>query len=144
MRVLFDTSTLVAAMVGPHPMHHRVLPWLQQAHEGQIEFSVASHTLAELYAVLTRLPVRPRMSPGTALRLIGQNVESQAKIISLTPADYGAVIRRMAELGVAGGAIYDALIARAAYKIKAERLLTLNPDDFKRVWPEGADRLSVP
>ena len=125
-------------------MHHRARPWLQHAHEGKIEFSVAGHTLAELYAVLTRLPVSPRMSPGTALRLIGQNVESRAKVVSLTPSDYGAVIRRMAELGVAGGAIYDALIARAAQKVKAERLLTLNPDDFRRVWPEGADRLSVP
>ena len=78
------------------------------------------------------------------MRLIGRNVESRAKVVSLTPADYGTVIRRMAELGVTGGAVYDALIARAAHKIKAERLLTLNPEDFKRVWSEGADRLTVP
>lgn len=113
MKVLFDTSVLVAAMVRPHPMHHRALPWLQQAHRGEIELSVASHSLAELYAVLTRLPVRPRIAPGTALRLIALNVERRAKVVSLTPTDYGAVIRRMAELGLTGGSVYDALIARA-------------------------------
>ena len=53
MRILFDTSVLVAAMVESHPMHSRALPWLQQVRAGEPEdsFFVAAHTLAELYAV---------------------------------------------------------------------------------------------
>ena len=57
MKTLFDTSVLVAAVVEPHPMHVRALPWLQRAKAGEIDFFVASHTLAELYAVLTTLPL---------------------------------------------------------------------------------------
>jgi predicted nucleic acid-binding protein len=40
--------------------------------------------------------------------------------------------------------IYDALIARAAEKAGAERLLTLNEGDFRRVWPASASILLVP
>jgi hypothetical protein len=40
--------------------------------------------------------------------------------------------------------IYDGLIARAAEKAGAERLLTLNEADFRRVWPESESILLVP
>ena len=56
MKVMFDTSVLVAGMVEPHPMHERALPWLKRARSRDLEFFVAGHTLAELYAVLTTLP----------------------------------------------------------------------------------------
>ena len=144
MNVLFDTSVLVAAIVQPHPMHSRALSWLKQAKAGELRYLIASHTLAELYAVLTTLPVTPRISPATAWRLIRENVETAATVIPLTPTDYRLVLKRLAELGVSGGVIYDALIARAAQKAQVDRLLTLNPDDFARVWPEGEAVLSVP
>ena len=44
MRVCFDTSVLVAAMVEPE----RALPWLKRAKATPAHFLVASHTLAEL------------------------------------------------------------------------------------------------
>ena len=47
-------------------------------------------------------------------------------------------------MGLSGGVIYDALIARAAEKAGAERLLTLNGADFRRVWPEGESLILVP
>ncbi|MBI4370119.1 MAG: hypothetical protein HY547_07815 [Elusimicrobia bacterium] len=50
----------------------------------------------------------------------------------------------MAELDIMGGSIYDALIAGVAQKAKADRILTLNPEDFKRVWPEGASIINTP
>ena len=144
MKVLFDTSVLVAAMVQPHPMHARALPWLRRAKAGECDFVVASHTVAELYAVLTTLPVTPRISPGAAWRLIHENVETTAKVVSLSAYEYVATIKRIAELGLTGGVVYDALIAQAAQKAGVERLLTFNLEDFKRVWPEGAALLSVP
>jgi predicted nucleic acid-binding protein len=144
MKVIFDTSVLVAGMVEPHPIHNRAFPWLRRGRLGELEFFVASHTLAELYAVLTTLPVSPRISPGTARHLIRENVESPAKVISLSTSDYGTVIRRAADLELAGGIIYDALIARAAQKAQVDLVLTLNSEDFKRVWPEGASRVNVP
>ncbi len=43
MKVLFDTSVLVAAMVEVHPMHGRSIPWLRRAREGRVVFLAASH-----------------------------------------------------------------------------------------------------
>jgi predicted nucleic acid-binding protein len=144
MKIIFDTSALIAAMVVAHPMHERALPWLKRCKDGEMEYTVARHTLAELYAVLTTLPVTPKISPGTAARLIREDVGQPARVISLSPSDYGAVIRRLADLGLSGGVVYDALIARAAQRAKVDRLLTANPEDFKRVWPEGASIITVP
>lgn len=144
IRIIFDTSVLVAAVVEPHPLHSRALPWLTRAKAGEFGFLVASHTLAELYAVLTTLPTSPRISPGTAWRLVYENVEGFAKVVSLSSSDYRSTIKQMAELGLAGGAVYDALIARAAQKSGIDCLLTFNLDDFKRVWPSGESLLTIP
>lgn len=144
MRVMLDTSVLVAAMVESHPAYDRAFPWLQRGQAGEFDYIVASHTLAELYAVLTTLPVSPRLSPGTACRLIHENVERKARIIPLATADYAAVLRDMSERGLSGGVIYDALIARAAQKAGVDRLVTLNIEDFRRVWPDAGQRLITP
>jgi len=144
LKVFFDTSVLVAASVEPHPMHERSLVWLKRAKAEELEMLVASHTIAELYGVLTTLPVRPRITPDTALRLILENVRKIAKVVPLSVSDYEATIDRLAELGISGGAVYDALIARAAEKSGAERVLTLNASDFERVWPEGKSLHSLP
>jgi predicted nucleic acid-binding protein len=79
-----------------------------------------------------------------AARLVRENVVAAARIVALSTADYVGVIRDAAELSLAGGVVYDALIARAAQKAKVERLLTLNPQDFLRVWPAGAGVVAAP
>jgi predicted nucleic acid-binding protein len=144
MKTLFNTSVLVAAIVEPHPMHTRALPWLQRAKAEEIDFLVASHTLAELYAVLTTLPLKPRISPLIAWRLVHDNIETSAKIISLSPSDYKDTIKYMSELGLTGGIVYDALIVKAAQKSGVERLLTFNADDFIRLWPGGESFIYIP
>jgi predicted nucleic acid-binding protein len=144
LKVLFDTSVLIAAIVEPHSMHERAFPWLKRARDKEFELIVASHTLAELYSVLTTLPIYPRIPPGTAWRLVHENVESIAKKISLSPTDYSRTIKWAAERGLTGGIIYDALIAQAAKIAKVDQLLTLDLDDFKRAWPDGASRLKTP
>ena len=144
MKALFDTSVLVAASVEGHPMHRRALPWLKRARSGEVELHVAAHSLAETYAVLTALPIRPRISPTTAARIIRENIEKSAKLVALTASEYRGVIHDLAVLGVSGGVVYDAIIARSAAKAGVECLLTLNPDDFIRAWPEGEKLISAP
>lgn len=144
MRVLFDTSVLVPALVQALPQHPRAAPWLERAKAGEIEFLVANHSLAELYSVLSTLPMRPRLSPAQAWTLIRENVEAAAQLIALSPADYLVTTQRVSELGLAGGVVYDALIARAAEIAGADRLLTFNEKDFLRVWPAGESILLVP
>jgi predicted nucleic acid-binding protein len=144
VRVLFDTSVLVAAIVVAHPRHSGAVSWLKRARSGEIEFLVASHSLAELYSILSTLPAKPRISPADAWQLVQENVAASARLIALSPADYTATLRRASEMGLSGGVIYDALIACAAAKADAERLLTLNEADFRRVWPEGEPILLAP
>lgn len=47
-------------------------------------------------------------------------------------------------MGITGGVAYDALILEAADKGKADKVLTLNEADFKRVAPHLADRIASP
>jgi predicted nucleic acid-binding protein len=144
MKILFDTSAIIAALVESHPMHERAFPWLKRAKDKQFELILASHTLAELYAVFSTLPLKPRISPSVAWRLIKENIETIGKVISLTPAEYNSIIKSLSEMGLIGGTIYDALIARVAQKANVERLLTINVDHFRRVWPEGGDKIIAP
>lgn len=92
MRVLPDTSVLVAAMVESHPAHAQALPWLQKVKDGTHTGLVAAHSLAELYAVLTTLPVQPRIFPTIAQQVIKHNVLSIFEVKCLSDRDYAAVI----------------------------------------------------
>jgi len=144
MKILFDTSIILAALVENHPKHEEALPWFQQAKAKEFDLVIASHTLAELYAVLSTLPIRPRISPAIAWKLIHENIDKVAVIISLSPDEYSSTIKKMSDLGLIGGIIYDALIAKVAQKAKVERLLTLNIEHFRRVWPDGDKILCTP
>jgi predicted nucleic acid-binding protein len=144
MRILLDTTILVAAMVEAHPAHQRALPWLQQVHTGSHNGLVAAHTLAELYSVLTTLPVQPRVSPGIAHQMIEQNVLAAFEIVTLSDMDYKSVLNHLADLKLSGGIIYDALILFAAIKSDAEQVITPSAKDFRRIYPEYADHIIEP
>ena len=88
--------------------------------------------------------MRPRISPLLAQRLIETNLVALARIVPLTTADYRTTIEMMSRLGLSGGTIYDALIATVARRLSVDKLLTLNADDFRRVWPEGKHVISTP
>ncbi len=144
MKVLLDTSILVAALIRSHPRHAESRLWLARALRGEITLILAAHTLAELHSTLTTLPVRPRISPRTASHLRDDNLPETMDIVALDVEDYRLVLRRVAELGLAGGVIYDALIARVAEKAQVDRLVTLNERHFRRAWPEGDERITGP
>ena len=144
MRILFDTSVLVAAFSKSHTHHPQAFPWLHKAKAGEFEFLVAAHTLAEVYSVLTRLPLNPKVTPATAWSLIHENLLTSAEIVALSEADYLSTIRRTSDQDLAGGMIYDALLVRAAEKSRADQLLTFNERHFRRIWPEGASVISIP
>ena len=144
MKVLFDTSVIVAGLVEAHPNHGRAFRWVKQAIVGKFELVIASHTIAESYAVLSSLPVRPRISSIVARKLLRENIVSICKIISLTPIEYLNTINWLAEKSLVGGITYDALIARVAQKSRVEKLVTMNVDDFMRAWPEGESIIVAP
>jgi predicted nucleic acid-binding protein len=144
MRILLDTSTLVAALVETHPNHTLAFPWLQKAKSKTFAGFVATHSIAELYNILTTLPIRPRISSATASRLLKRDVLDQLEAISLSKEDYAIVIEHLSGLGIIGGAIYDALIVRAAIKANVDQIVTFNADDFRRVYPALAEKIVSP
>ena len=125
MRVLLDTSVLVAAMVEAHPAHQRALHWLKRVTHGADHGLVAAHSLAEVYSILTTLPVLPRISPSDALQLIKRNILAVLQVVCLSDADYAQVIEHLSALGITGGATYDALILRAAINANVDQVVTL-------------------
>lgn len=139
MRALFDTSVLIPAVIAALPQHVKAAPILREAHRDG--FYVASHALAEMYSVLTTLPLSPRLTTAQAQTLIDQNILAKAEIVLLDADDYAGVIRRMSGLGLLGGAIYDGLHVRAAEKVQAEALYTFNGRDFRRMPPSRPTEL---
>ena len=131
IKVLFDTSVLVASILVKHEQHSSCIPWLTQVKRGEIQGFVGTHTLAELYAILSAFPAKPRLSPQLVQQLMNDNL-APLEIISLTSDDYQVVINQMVTLNLTGGAIYDALIAQASLKAKVDHLLTLNLRHFRR------------
>jgi predicted nucleic acid-binding protein len=144
VRILFDTSSLVAAMVEGHPSHTLALPWLQRVKAKTDAGLVAAHTLAELYAILTSLPVNPRIPPTLAVQLIQRNVLDTCEVVALSGADYVTLLSHLADLGIAGGAVYDALLLHAAWKSGIDQVVTLNAYDFRRVYPALAHKIVSP
>ncbi len=144
MKTFFDTSTLVQALVRSLDRHSRAAPWLDRALQGEFEWVVATHTLAELYAVLTALPVSPRITPSEARRLIAENIEGHATIVPLTARDYTQVIGQLAEAGMTRGHHLRCAGVPGGPESGARRLLTFNVAHFQRTWPEGAAIIQTP
>ena len=144
MRVLLDTSTLIAAMLPDHVHHTHAFPWLSGGKSGAFEFVCSAHTLAEVYAVMTRLPRVPAIRPSDALRLVAENIMPCARVLALAGDDYIALIESLARNNITGGAVYDAIIACVAQQANVDLLVTLNVAHFQQVWPAGSARIVSP
>ena len=137
MRIFLDTSVLVAAVVAGHESHTRALAVLASVQNGKCEGYISAHTLAEMYAILTKLPPPSRHAPEQALLTIEENVIKYFKISSLTGADYAALLREAAVSGIQGGTIYDAVLLKSAVKVDVAKIFTLNLKHFQAVAPKN-------
>lgn len=132
MRPLFDTSVLVPAVVDQLANHESAFGALRRHGEGEHRGCCSAHALAECYATLTALPLPSRVLPEQARILVEESIGKRLEIIQLTSEDYLHALRLVANLGLASGAIYDALHARCAVKASVDRILTYNVADFER------------
>ncbi|MCH2660983.1 hypothetical protein MK163_11090 [bacterium] len=76
--------------------------------------------------------------------MIRDNVETAFRVVELNRGDCLRVLDRAAEWSIVGGTVYGAIIARAAEKVKVDKLLTFNVRHFRRVWPESGDIIQEP
>ena len=137
MRTLFDTSVVVAALVDQLGAHEAAFREFRRCSQGENAGYCSTHAVAEVYATLTALPLKRRISPDEARRLIEDTVLGRLTVIPLDSADYRAVLRQVANQGLGSGAIYDALHAHSARKEGVDQILTYNLSDFDRFDLDG-------
>ena len=110
-----DTSVAVALVVTDHANHAETL----QAVRG-LRLGLAGHAWFETYSVLTRLPPPARRTPAEVGRAVRHNFPATRFLDERSAAGLGDELPR---LGIAGGAVYDALVGAAARR-HGLRLLT--------------------
>jgi predicted nucleic acid-binding protein len=136
MRIFFDSSVLVAASSRGHPNHLEAFPALRRVASGQDKGVISTHSIAEVYAVLTRLPVEPRIHPREAARIVTENLLPHFEVVPLDRDDYSAALSMVEHGGWVGARIYDALLLRCAAKRSVDRIYTFNLRDFRLLAPE--------
>jgi len=103
---LVDTSVAVALLTTDHVAHDTVFAAVAGRRLG-----LAGHTAYEKIAVLTRLPPPARRTPAAVDRLLTSNFPHSR---FLSPSRAAQLLTELAAKGIAGGSVYDALVAAAA------------------------------
>lgn len=101
-----------------------------------------THTYAELYSNLTKLPKGLAITSDLAFQIITKEIGSIFEIVELTKSDYEAALQRCAQKGLVSGVIYDALHLQAALKAEVSLLYTNNFSDFERLL-DPADKIEL-
>jgi predicted nucleic acid-binding protein len=141
MREFFDTSVLVATFRGGH-VHH--VPSLKRFAAAEKRHSACGlHSLAEVYSVMTSLPVKPMIPPEQALLFI-EEVRDRLTLVSLSAEEYFVTIQNTASQGFTGGRIYDSLLLACAAKCKAQAVYTWNLKHYQSLVPGLAPRIQTP
>lgn len=104
--IALDTSVAIPLLVQTHRAHAAVVRWWDER-----EIALSGHAVAETYSVLTRLPGDLRVAPADAARLLSKRF---APPLLLGPEVTERLPDVLCKLEIAGGAVYDALVALAA------------------------------
>ncbi len=118
---LIDTSVAVALTVAGHEFHARTLDEMHGKSLG-----LAGHAWFETFSVLTRLPPPARRNPTEVVAIMNHNFP-HSKFLSAE--GHRDLADRITALGIAGGAVYDALVGAVA----AEHELTLVSRDRRAI-----------
>jgi predicted nucleic acid-binding protein len=143
VKVLADTSVLVAALSSVHVHHARARVWLQAAEEKKLELGLTLHAIAETYSVLTRIPYPAKFSAVKAKKAL-EDIAAISTMIDADGALYFATVDRCVSLGLVSGAIFDGLHVLAAERWGADAVLTFNEADFVRLSLPTSPKVIVP
>jgi len=127
---------MVAASEHSHPHYAQARPALLRVASGQDKGFMSAHSIAEVYAVLTRLPVQPRIHSMEAMRIITDNILAHFEVVPIGKKDYVEALGLVASGGWGGAKIYDALLVGCAAKRPADRIYTFNLRDFRLLAPD--------
>jgi predicted nucleic acid-binding protein len=141
VHVFFDTNILVAASERSHPHYAQAWPALQRVVAGKDKGFLSVHSIAEVYAALTRMPVQPRIHPLEAVRIITENILPHFDAVPIGKKDYVEALKVVGNGGWSGARIYDALLVGCAARCGAERIYTFNLADFRLLAPAGLQEI---
>jgi len=141
MKAFFDTSVLVPVFYGDHVHHRASLELFVQFDKST--GCCGAHSLAEVYATLTRMPGKHRISGEQAMLFLG-SIRERLAIIALSSDEYADALEASAALGIVGGGIYDAMLAQCAFKAKAEAIYTWNARHYHLCGREIVGRIRNP
>jgi predicted nucleic acid-binding protein len=110
--VLVDTSVAVALVVADHEHHESTFRAV-----GARRLGLAGHAAFETFSILTRLPPPARRTPSTVARLLLANFP-HSRFLGADAA--AALLAELHTLGIAGGAVYDALVGASAREHQIE------------------------
>lgn len=133
---LFDSSAAVPLVVHDHEFHGPVLEVAAGFRRG-----LAGHAWFETYSVLTRMPAGVRRSP-VAVHGALRDTFPDTRFLE---ADVAMDLRaEFADRGIAGGAVFDALVAAVARALDAPLVTcdrrakaTYDSLGVRVIWPEG-------
>jgi predicted nucleic acid-binding protein len=141
VKAFLDTSVLIATFYAHHQFHQPSIDLFLRFRKN--EACCGAHSLAEIYSSVTGRTGRERVSGDEAMLFLG-DVRERLTIVSLDDKEYFKAIQASSALGIAGGTIYDALLAHCAIKAKAQAIYTWNTRDFTRLGPAIAGRVKAP
>jgi predicted nucleic acid-binding protein len=113
-----DTTVVVAAAASWHDDHATARSAIERWKP-----RLVGHVAVETYSVLTRLPRPLRVTASAAHEFLTEEFGSPPLILSAM--GYRELIEQAAEVGIVGGALYDALVGATAREAGAS-LLTLD------------------
>jgi predicted nucleic acid-binding protein len=140
MKVFLDSSVLVAGSVRSHPHCVQALAVLERVGARKDQGFISNHSIAEVFAGLTRLPVIPRIHPTEAARIISANLLPYLETVAADKNDYLQALSIMEQGGWSGAKIYDALLLICAAKCEADRIYTFSLSDFRALAPAALQR----
>lgn len=144
-KLFFDSSVLVAALVRNHPHHAQAHAIVNDTVSRGETLYFSAHALAEVYAVLTRIPEPVRVEPTDAWFLIERSLLSHAEVVAIDTQDYRSLVEVCAVENWAGGRVYDMIHIRAAQRCGCTRLYTFNVKHFREMAPtEMQTRIVAP
>lgn len=101
-----DTSVAIPALDPNHEAH-------TACRKALIEYrpALSGHAAFEAHSVLTRLPIPLRLPPAQAARVLAAAFPDTCW---LGPEESGRLREELGDQGIVGGAVFDALVGRAA------------------------------
>jgi len=143
MKVVFDTSVLVAGLLAAHRDHARAAVWLEAISTEKLSGVVSVHALGEVWSVLTKLPISPPISPKMARDAVLAMLR-QFEAVPVTVEIYEHALERCSLKGLRSGAIFDALHIVTAEATGAVAIITFNERDFARLSVGSSPKVIVP